>query len=85
MKNQSNARPHNPNQRRLTTPTQPEPNLNPTMSSLPLISTDDDGPDGIFGSLLHNDLEYLGEKVIFADTPEDRLEHWKAFEVSELI
>jgi hypothetical protein len=39
----------------------------------------------IFETVLHNDLEYLGERVIFAETTEDRLEHWKAFEVSEIM
>jgi hypothetical protein len=46
-------------------------------------ATDDNDDDAlIFETILDNDLEYLGERVIFADTAEDRLKHWKAFEVS---
>lgn len=49
--------------------------------------SDDDAtftPDvsSVFDTILRNDLEYLGERVIFTDTAEGRLQHWKAFEVS---
>jgi hypothetical protein len=59
---------------------QPQPSSQPQRN---MSATDDNDDDAlIFETILDNDLEYLGERVIFADTAEDRLKHWKAFEVS---
>ena len=38
---------------------------------------------GIFGSMVINDLEWLGERIMHAENTKDRIEHWIAFEVSD--
>ena len=37
---------------------------------------------GIFGSMIINDLEWLGERIMYEEDATTRTEYWLAFEVS---